>query len=906
MNSSSSALKRIEDSNKGYHNMLMHSPFAFSIMKGKDMEIILANNLIKEIWGKGDEVEGKPLLEVLPEWKDQPFPGMIDSVYVTGNPVSANEILAQFNYNGKMVDRYFNIVYYPHFDDDETISGVVTIANEVTAQVLARKKIEESEQRFRNLVEKAPSPIYILKGEDMVLEVANEPLFKIWHTGKEALGKPLLEIIPEMKNQPFIGWLLDVFHNGATHYGNEEIAYFIRENGEKEIAYFNFVCQPYHEDDGSISGVMVLATNVTEQVLSRKKIEESEEQFSTLVDNMENLAWLADGEGFIYWYNKRWYEYTGTTLEVMKGWGWQKVHHPDHVDRIVNFVKDAWYKNQPFELTFPLRGHDGVYRWFLTRAYPIADEQGKVLRWIGTNTSIDKQKKAEEEIEYRKALLEAHNEASFDGLLLVDAKGKIISYNHRFVEIWNMPQQIVEEKNDEAALAFAMTQLVNPEQFIEKVKWLYEHPTETSTDILEYKDGKIVERHGYPVIAEDGSYYAWSWTFRDITEFKKAELVLRQSEENFRQLAELMPDKVTTADAAGNVTYYSKNWELYTGISRDQLYEKGYSMLMHPGEVEALTKHWQHSVETGDDFETELRIRNEAGEFKWHLSRASAVKNEQGKIIKWIGSMTQIQHQKEQREELEREVAKRTHELEQSNEQLLQSNEDLQRFAHVASHDLREPLRKIKTFANRLDDDKESKLSDKGSLYLEKVKSASDRMNDMIEGVLAYSMINASEQTIEEIDLGEIFKNIETDLEVMIQQKEALIRYDVLPKIEGAQVLIYQLFYNLVNNSLKFTKPEKKQVIRISSTIIRSERKEFAEIILTDTGIGFEHEYAERIFSAFTRLHSKEQYEGTGLGLTLCKKIVERHSGTIKAIGAKNKGAKFIVTLPLKQSQNKI
>ena len=197
-----------------------------------------------------------------------------------------------------------------------------------------------------------------------------------------------------------------------------------------------------------------------------------------------------------------------------------------------------------------------------------------------------------------------------------------------------MPQHIVDAKDDEAALAHAMTQLVHPEQFIEKVKWLYEHPLENSRDTLEFKDGNIVDRHGYTVVADDGSYYAWSWTFRDITEIKKAELVLRQSEENFRQLAELMPDKITTADAEGNTNYYNRSWYDYTGFTIEQLFKEGWAVLMHPDDIEEIKKRWHHSLQTGNDFEMEFRILNKTGRYKWHLSRASAVKDKEGKITK--------------------------------------------------------------------------------------------------------------------------------------------------------------------------------------------------------------------------------------------------------------------------------
>ncbi len=580
-----------------------------------------------------------------------------------------------FDADGNIAWTYSRAV--PKLNEAGEIMEWTGAASNITERKKAQRTLVASESRFRNLVEKTTTPICILKGDDMVLDMANDSVFKIWHVGKETIGKPLFEILPEMKDQPFMGYLLDVYKNGVTHYGNEEPAYYVRENGEIETVYFNFVFQPFQEDDGIISGVMVLGTDITEQVIARKKIEESEEKFSTLAENMENLAWLADEEGSIYWYNKRWYDYTGTTLEEMKGWGWQKVHHPDHVDRVLDFVKDAWYKNESFELTFPLRGADGEYKWFLTRAYPMADEQGKVIRWIGTNTNIDEQKKAAVEINYSKALLEAHNEASIDGILLVDAKGKILSYNHKFIEIWNMPPHIVNAKDDEAALAFATQQLIHPEQFIEKVKYLYEHPTETSIDLLEFTDGKIVERHGYPVTAADGSYYAWSWTFRDVTTQKLYEKNIEKSEEHFKYMANNMAQKVWTANAEGNKTYFNQTFLDYTGLTFEEINDGAWKKIIHPDDFEENERRWEHAVATGSNFEIESRFRRNDGKFLWHLTLAVPLKDTAGSVTMWIGTKTEIQEQKEQKDQLEKSVEKRTHELVEINKELEQKNTEL-------------------------------------------------------------------------------------------------------------------------------------------------------------------------------------------------------------------------------------
>ena len=238
-------------------------------------------------------------------------------------------------------------------------------------------------------------------------------------------------------------------------------------------------------------------------------------------------------------------------------------------------------------------------------------------------------------------------------------------------------------------------------------------------------------------------------------------------------------------------------------------------------------------------------------------------------------------------ETLELQVTARTGDL-------LRSNEELFQFAHVASHDLKEPVRKIKFFTSILAAESTS-LSERGKVSLEKIQSAASRMATMINGVLAYSTLNATEQDKELIDLNNVIQGVMTDLEVVIQQKEAHIYYDKLPQINGAPVLIYQLFYNLVNNSLKFSRPDIPPVVHINS----SSSDEAITITVSDNGIGFEPEYAESIFKTFARLHSKDHYEGTGLGLSLCRRITERHGGTITAEGSDGAGAKFIITLPV-------
>jgi len=250
-----------------------------------------------------------------------------------------------------------------------------------------------------------------------------------------------------------------------------------------------------------------------------------------------------------------------------------------------------------------------------------------------------------------------------------------------------------------------------------------------------------------------------------------------------------------------------------------------------------------------------------------------------------------------------------TENLKKTNQDLQRSNEDLEQFAHVASHDLKEPVRKIKMYGNLLKTNYEDSLPEKGKNYLGKIERATERISDMIDGVLRYSSFTTFEQSFEQLDAQSIFNDIMEDLEVVIREKNATINIDAHTTVYGSSTLIYQLFYNLINNALKFSRKGVAPVIFVRCQTVSGKDltddingpnadRGFTHIEIKDNGIGFDQEYAEKIFESFLRLNPKDKYEGTGLGLALCKKIAKRHHGFITAIGRPNEGATFSVYLP--------
>jgi len=383
---------------------------------------------------------------------------------------------------------------------------------------------------------------------------------------------------------------------------------------------------------------------------------------------------------------------------------------------------------------------------------------------------------------------------------------------------------------------------------------------------------------------------------------KNLQRLMQENEEakqEFKTLADFMPQIVWIAGPDGVPQFLNKRWKEYMGISEESDSEQR-RKLVHPQDIEIAVDQWNLSLRSGKPFSCEYRIRSsETGEYRWFLARALPIRDKDGNITKWFGTMTDIHESKEISEQLEALVKERTNELERS-------NDDLRQFAHIASHDLKEPLRKIMVFSNRISHEYKPSLQEKGRSLLERMENAAARMSRMIEGILNYSMISDKSQTFEMVDLKSVIDGIVDDLELIIDQKKAKIKYDHLPQIYGIPVLIHQLFYNLISNSLKFSKDGVPPEIEIKANEVINGKEYHGgkapgkqiQIEVKDNGIGFEKSQSEKIFDIFTRLNSREKFEGTGLGLALCKKIVHRHHGEIYAKGKENEGASFVVVLP--------
>lgn len=877
-----------------------------------------------------------------------------------------------------------------------------------------------------NILMQAPVVFSVTKGKNHVLYLANDAAYELWGKGQEIIGKSLLEAIPELKDQG-IKELFDHVYNTGETYSSKAVSVTSFATGKAEQRYFDIVYQPYYEDGSNTpAGVVSISHDVTQMVLSQQKVEESEERFRTMANSIPQLAWMTDAQGSIYWYNNRWYDYTGTTPEEMLGWGWQKVHHPDEVKRVVDRFTTAIEEGKPWEDIFPLRGKDGDYRWFLSRSIPVRKEDGSLLGWFGTNTDITEQRKIEEALKESEQQLLLAMEGGEMGYFDYNTRTAEFLWSARTKELFGIPPETTidydvylnavhpdDRKTTHAAVQKALLpngdgQYENTYRVISptngQIRWLRskgktfydEHGKAyrlagVTLDITPQKEaeqallqsesnlrnlvlqapvamgigsgpdfvvevantrmleiwgkqaGEIIGRPVFEVLPEAGEQglqqviqqvYATGERFTanempvslprnnkletvflnfiyepiknpdgtvskivavatDVTEQVLARKKIEESHKEVQFIMDSVPQIIWLALPDGYHYYYNKQWTNYTGLTLGETGGEGWNDVFHPDDQEHAWERWSHSLETGDPYEIEYRLRRYDGEYRWFLGRAVPIRDETGAVAKWFGTGTEIHDQKTFAHVLEERVKERTKELRQS-------NSELQQFIHMASHDLKEPVRKITVFISQLEKHLDDRLDDKSKFYLGRVQSATTRMFSIIHGVLNYSIVAAKDEEYELVNLNKVVKDVEDDLELRIQDKAAVISYTNLPELKGAHVMLHQVFYNLISNSLKFSRADAAPVINITSEIVSRDNKVCARILVKDNGIGFEQKYAEKVFESFTRLHTKDEFEGAGLGLSLCKTIIERHGGSIKATSAEDEGTEFEIMLPMK------
>lgn len=457
----------------------------------------------------------------------------------------------------------------------------------------------------------------------------------------------------------------------------------------------------------------------------------------------------------------------------------------------------------------------------------------------------------------------------------------------------------------------------------EKVKQEWDSAKEGLTDNWESRfrlrktDGEFatIFNKGAVLKDENDKPYRMVGAMTDITGAEQSERLLKQKNDelqsliqDFKFVTDFIPQMVWATRPDGYHYFYNAGWYNYTGLSYEETKNKGWSLVLHPDDYGRTWAIWKDCLATGKKYEAEYRMRCHDGTYRWFLARAIPLKDDKGNILKWFGTCTDIHDQKMMTDLLEQKVKERTEALQKSNVELETSNSELLQFASVASHDLKEPLRKIHMFSNLIKE-RYMKDADKSAIsYMERIITASARMTKLINDLLSFTRLSES-SAFEKIELNRIVTEVLSDLELVISEKKAKVEVAKLPAAEIVSGQMRQVFQNIISNALKFAKKDEVPHIRIMGERVTScdidatadAKGECCRITISDNGIGFDNSYADKIFTIFQRLHGRDAYDGTGIGLAITRKIIEKHNGSIMAHSKENEGATFTIVLPLKQ-----
>jgi len=395
--------------------------------------------------------------------------------------------------------------------------------------------------------------------------------------------------------------------------------------------------------------------------------------------------------------------------------------------------------------------------------------------------------------------------------------------------------------------------------------------------VLTSKDGnrRPIDDSAAPIRAAGGKVSGVVLVFRDVTERKEAEKQVKKSVERFELMADNAPVLIWMAGLDRGCTWFNKPWLDFVGRTLDQELGRGWIENLHPDDAGRYFETFSKSFDAQTPFQLEYRLQRRDGRYRWLLAQGAPLHGAKDEVTSYIGSCIDITDRKEAEEELQR------------------ANEDLNQFAFAASHDLQEPLRMITSYSQLLIKRHVGQLDEETALCVNFITDGTQRMRDLLADLLAYTQLAADgRETAGYVDLNVIFQQAVANLRASIDETHAVVSSDPLPRVRGEEAHFLQLFQNLVGNAIKYHGDAAPKV-RVSA----SKKDSFWRVEVADNGVGIDPEYHQRIFGVFKRLHGKS-IPGTGIGLAICQRVVERYGGRIWVDSRANEGSTFFFTLP--------
>lgn len=796
------------------------------------------------------------------------------------------------NKNGKY--HWFFVHGEPVRNADNSIEKWIGAFTEITE----KKEAEEELKRFKFMVDNAHEKFMLIR-EDGSFNYVNQLAVEHWgYSRKELKSITALDIYAELTKDDF-EQLFSKAQRGVVqsletvHRTKDGTVYPVEIN----LGKLTINAKPH---------IFVVARNISESKAALAKIKENEERLQLVIDASDLGMWEYDLLGNEIIFSKRFltvygYDETATpTHEELL-----RQIHPDDIPSRAKAHRDA-IKNGVLHYQARLFWKDGTQHWMEVQGKVSYDDNTIAVAMIGTIRDITEEKSYQQIIEESEVRFRTVADTAPVLIWMSGTDTQCYFFNKAWLDFTGrtMEQEYgngwadgVHPDDLQRCLDIYLSSFMKRESFYMEYR-------------LRRHDGQYrwLSDNGTARFTPDGNFEGFIGACMDVHERTLFSDELTRSELKFRLLADFMPQFIWTGAPDGVLNYFNDAVYRYSGLTPEEIASAGWLQIVHQDDRELNIELWVKSIQTGDPFLMEHRFRRHDGEYRWQLSRAIPQRDEHGVIQMWVGTSTDIHDRKIFTDNLENEVLKRTEQLYLLNEDLTKSNKELAQFAYVASHDLQEPLRKIQTFGSRILDG-ENNLTERNRDYFQRMQAAATRMQQLILDLLSYSRVNTADKHYKQTDLSALLNEVLEQLSDPLEKQKAVVDVSALPTAEVIPYQIEQLFTNLITNALKFTKPDQPLHLIIDYALVKSDvlahreakpNMDYHRIRVRDNGIGFESVYKDKIFQVFQRLHVRAEYEGTGIGLAICKRILENHDGFIEAASEPNQGATFSLYLPKK------
>ena len=670
----------------------------------------------------------------------------------------------------------------------------------------------------------------------------------------------------------------------------ESVRHFetVRLRKDGRLIDVSVTVSPIKDASGKIIGASKVARDITERKQAEATVRESEERFRTLVETAPEAIFIQTHGCFAYVNAAALRLFGASRAEELLGLPVPDRVHPDFRARVRERIRRLNEEQQMVaaadEVFLTLAG--GA-REVNVSAVPFAyrNQRGALV----FARDITERKQAEAARRKSQAELAAALASMTDAVFISDAAGNFIEFNEAFATFHRFQskaecRKTLAEYPDILDVALPSGERAPFEMWAVPRALRGETVTNAEYTLRRKDTGEQwVGSYSFSPIRDlAGTIVGSVVVARDVTEKRRVEEKLRASEEQFRTLANAMPQLAWIARADGYIIWYNQRWYDYTGTTAEQMAGWGWQSVHDPARLPEVMQNWTAAIASGQPFEMEFPLRGADSRFHTFLTRGQPVKDAGGRVVQWFGTNTDVEPLKRVEELIQHTVA-----------DLERSNRELEHFAYVASHDLQEPLRMISSYTQLLAQHYEGQLDDKAQKYIRYAVDGAVRMQTLINDLLTYSRVGRQGKPLEPTDAHAVLGVAIRNLAVAIQETHALIISDELPMVLADASQLAQLFQNLLANALKF---QRDALPRVHVWARAVEGKWVFAV--QDNGIGIEAQYAERVFILFQRLHTREEYPGTGIGLAVCQRIVERHGGKIWFESQPGKGTTFFFTLP--------